>query len=223
MTNPTEQLAAWNQAAYDSAMNYARASLASAEQLLRLNLETARATLDQASRATRELMSVSDPQQFMQAADEARAGQHAAGRRLRAERVRDRQPGAARDVEAVRGPDQPRLEGHGAGAENLGKGAPGAEMQSAALKSTLAASSAMMESLNQATRQFAELSEATMKAAAAQMVKGFGKNWRPRVPPRTAPPRRGRSAYCPAPYCMCCPPLMAMFAPVTNAASSEQR
>ena len=34
----------------------------------------------------------------------------------------------------------------------------------------------MMESLNQATRQFAELSEATMKAATAQMVKGFGKN-----------------------------------------------
>jgi hypothetical protein len=34
----------------------------------------------------------------------------------------------------------------------------------------------MMESLNQATRQFAELSENTMKAAAAQMVKGAGKN-----------------------------------------------
>jgi gamma-glutamyl:cysteine ligase YbdK (ATP-grasp superfamily) len=63
-----------------------------------------------------------------------------------------------------------------AGADTLGKGAPGGDLQSAALKSTLAASSAMMESLNQATRQFAELSEATMKAAAAQMVKGFGKN-----------------------------------------------
>ena len=67
MTNPTQQLAAWNQAAYDAAMNYARASLASAEQLLRLNLDTARATLDQASRATRDLMSVTDPQQFLQA------------------------------------------------------------------------------------------------------------------------------------------------------------
>jgi hypothetical protein len=29
----------------------------------------------------------------------------------------------------------------------------------------------MIESLNQATRQFAELSEATMKAATAQMVR----------------------------------------------------
>ena len=62
-----------------------------------------------------------------------------------------------------------------AGAESLGKGAPGSEVSSAALKSTFAATSAMMESLNQATRQFAELSEATMKAAAAQMVKGVDK------------------------------------------------
>jgi hypothetical protein len=50
MTQPTEQIAAWNQAAYEAAMNYARASLASAEQLLTLNLETARATLDQAAK-----------------------------------------------------------------------------------------------------------------------------------------------------------------------------
>jgi hypothetical protein len=33
----------------------------------------------------------------------------------------------------------------------------------------------MMESLNLASKQFAELSEATMKAATAQMVKGPGK------------------------------------------------
>ena len=66
MTDPTAPLSAWNQAAYDAAMSYARASLTSAEQLLRLNLETARATLDQASRATRELMSAGDPQQFVQ-------------------------------------------------------------------------------------------------------------------------------------------------------------
>ena len=39
----------------------------------------------------------------------------------------------------------------------------------------LAATSAMMESLNQATRQFAQLSEATMKAATEQMVRGATK------------------------------------------------
>jgi hypothetical protein len=60
-------------------------------------------------------------------------------------------------------------------ADRLGKNAPGGEMQAAALKTTLAATSAMMESLNKATRQFAALSEATMKAAAEQMVRGASK------------------------------------------------
>jgi len=176
MPNPTEHLAAWNQAAYEATMSYARASLASAEQLLRLNLETARATLEQATRATRDLMSVSDPQQFMS---------------LRTKLAQDNMQQAAtyaQSVYAIVSQTQAQLaklfeeqvartsKDMAAGAETLGKAGPGGELQSAALKSTLAATSAMMESLNQATRQFAELSETTMKAAAAQMVKGAGKN-----------------------------------------------
>jgi phasin family protein len=176
MTNPTQQFAAWNQAAYDATMTYARASLASAEQLLRLNLETARATLDQASKATRELMSVTDPQQFMS---------------TRAKLAQDNMQQAAtyaQSVYAIVSQTQRELsrlfeeqlarvsKDMAAGAESLGKSVPGGEIQSAALKSTVAATAAMMESLNQATRQFAELSETTMKAAAAQMVKGVGKD-----------------------------------------------
>jgi len=176
MPNPTEQLAAWNQVAYEATMSYARASLASAEQLLRLNLETARATLEQATRTTRDLMSVSDPQEFMS---------------LRTKLAQDNMQQAAtyaQSVYAIVSQTQAQLaklfeeqvgrasKDMAAGAETLGKALPGGEMQSAALKSTLAATSAMMDSLNQATRQFAELSESTMKAAAAQMVKGASKN-----------------------------------------------
>jgi phasin family protein len=176
MPDPTEQFAAWNQAAYEATMSYARASLASAEQLLRLNLETARATLEHATRATRDLMSVSDPQQFVS---------------LRARLAQDNMQQAAtyaQSVYAIVSQTQAQLtklfeeqitrasKDVAAGAETLGKGVPGGELQSAALKSTLAATSAMMDSLNQATRQFAELSERTMQAAAAQMVKGAGKN-----------------------------------------------
>lgn len=176
MPDPTEQFAAWNQAAYEATMSYARASLASAEQLLRLNLETARATLEQATRTTRELMSVNDPQQFLS---------------LRTKLAQDNMQQAAtyaQSVYAIVSQTQSQLaklfedqisrasKDMTAGAETLGKSIPGTEMQSAALKSTLAATSAMMDSLNQATRQFAELSESTMKAAAAQMVKGAGKN-----------------------------------------------
>ena len=176
MTNPTEQLAAWNQAAYDAAMNYARASLTSAEQLLRLNLDTARATLDQASRATRDLMSVSDPQQFLQARTKL-AQDNMQQAAAYAQSVYAIVSQAQREMSKLFEEQIGRVtKDMAAGGDALGKGAPGADLQSAALKSTLAASSAMMDSLNQATRQFAELSEATMKEAAAQMVKGFGKN-----------------------------------------------
>jgi phasin family protein len=176
MTNPTEQLAAWNQAAYDAAMNYARASLTSAEQLLRLNLDTARATLDQASRATRDLMSVSDPQQFLQARTKL-AQDNMQQAAAYAQSVYAIVSQAQREMSKLFEEQMGRVtKDMAAGADPLGKSAPGTDFQSAALKSTLAASSAMMESLNQATRQFAELSEATMKEAAAQMVKGFGKN-----------------------------------------------
>jgi phasin family protein len=176
MTNPTEQLAAWNQAAYDAAMTYARASLTSAEQLLRLNLETARATLDQASRATRDLMSVTDPQQFVQARTKL-AQDNMQQAATYAQSVYAIVSQAQREMSKLWEEQMSRVsKDMTAGGDTLGKSGPGAEFQSAALKSTLAASSAMMESLNQATRQFAELSEATMKAAAAQMVKGLGKN-----------------------------------------------
>ena len=176
MANPTEQFAAWNQAAFETAMGYARATIASAEQLLRLNLDTARATLDQASQATRDLMSVSDPQQFLIVRTKLAQDnmQHAAAY---AQSVYALVSQTQRDLSRLFEEQLGRVsKDMAAGAESLGKSIPGADMQSAALKSTLAATSAMMESLNQATRQFAELSEATMKAATAQMVKGTGKS-----------------------------------------------
>lgn len=176
MTDPTEQLAAWNQAAYDAAMNYARASLTSAEQLLRLNLDTARATLDMATRSTRDLMSVSDPQQFVQARTKL-AQDNMQQAATYAQSVYAIVSQAQREISKLFEEQISRVaKDVVTGTGGPGKGAPGADLQSAALKSTLAASSAMMESLNQATRQFAELSESTMQAAAAQMVKGFDKN-----------------------------------------------
>jgi phasin family protein len=175
MTQPTDQIAAWNQAAYEAAMSYARASLSSAEQLLTLNLETARATLDQAAKATRDLMSAGDPQQLMALRTQlAQTNMQQAATYAQSvyEIVSQTQAHLGKLFEQQMGRLTREM---AAGAETLGKGASGSEASSAALKSTFAATSAMIESLNQATRQFAELSEATMKAATAQMVKGVGK------------------------------------------------
>jgi len=171
MSQPTDQIAAWNQAAYDAAMSYARASLASAEQLLTLNLETARATLDQAAKATRELMASGDPQQLMAMRTrlaQTNMQQAATYAQSVYEIVSQTQSHLGKLFEDQLGKLTREM---AASAETLGKGAAGTEVSSAALKSTFAATSAMIESLNQATRQFAELSEATMKAATAQMVK----------------------------------------------------
>lgn len=156
-------------------MNYARAGLSTAEQLLRLNLDAARSALEQNSKATRDLLSVTDPQELMtlrtrlaetnmqQAAAYANSvyGLVSETQSALAKMFEDGVARFSRDVAES--------------SEKLGKSAPGGDMQAAAVKSTLAATSAMMESLNQATRQFAALSEATMKAATEQMVRGASK------------------------------------------------
>jgi len=175
MIDPTKQMAQWNQAAVEAAMGYARAGLTTAEQLLRLNLDAARATLEQNSKVTRELMSASDPQDLMALRSrlaETNMQQAAAYANSVYELVSETQGALAKMFEeGIARFSKDVTES----ADKLGRNAPGAEVQAAALKSTLAATSAMMESLNQATRQFAELSEAAMKAATAQMVRGASK------------------------------------------------
>jgi len=175
MIDPTKQMADWNQAAVDAAMSYARAGLTTAEQLLRLNLDAARATLEQNTKATRELLSANDPQELMALRSrlaETNMQQAAAYANSVYELVSETQSALSKMFEdGVARFSRDMTES----AEKVGKNAPGGEIQAAALKSTLAATSAMMESLNQASRQFAALSETAIKAAAAQMVRGATK------------------------------------------------
>jgi len=175
MIDPTKQMADWNQAAVDAAMSYARAGLTTAEQLLRLNLDAARATLEQNTKATRELLSANDPQELMALRSrlaETNMQQAAAYANSVYELVSETQSALSKMFEeGVARFSKDMSES----ADKAGKNAPGGEIQAAALKSTLAATSAMMESLNQASRQFAALSESAIKAAAAQMVRGATK------------------------------------------------
>ena len=175
MADPKEQLAAWQKAALESTLAYAQASIASTEQLLKLNLEAARNSLEQAGKNTRELLSISDPQELVQ---------------LRAKIAQTNMQQSASYAQNIYeivsqtqalltklGEEQyARLNGEAAaGAEQLSKGAPGADVAAATVKSTLAASKAMMDNLNRAAKQFAELSEASIKAATAGMFNIGGK------------------------------------------------
>lgn len=169
MANPQEQLAAWQKAVLESTLSYAQASIASAEQLLKLNLEAARNSLDQAGKNTRELLSISDPQELVQL------------RAKIAQMNMQQSASYAQNVYEIVSQTQALLTKLGeeqyarlnkeatAGAEQLSQSAPGADVAAATIKSTLAASNAMLDNLNRATKQFAELSEASIKAATAGM------------------------------------------------------
>ncbi|MBE0615727.1 MAG: phasin family protein [Burkholderiales bacterium] len=169
MANPQEQLAAWQKAALESTLSYAQASISSAEQMLKLNLEAARSSLEQAGKNTRELLAISDPQELAQL-------------RAKIAQVNMQQSASyAQNIYEIVSQTQALLTKLGeeqysklnkeaaAGAEQLSKSAPGAEVTAAAVKSTLAATNAMMDNLNRAAKQFAELSEANIKAATAGM------------------------------------------------------
>ena len=175
MANPNEQLAAWQKAALESTLSYAQASLASAEQLLKLNLDAARNGIEQAGKNTRDLLSISDPQELMQL------------RTKIAQTNMQQTASYAQNIYEIVSQTQALLtklneeqflrlnKEAAASAEKLSKGTPGADVASATVKSTLAATNAMMDNLNRATKQFAELSEASIKAATAGMFNIGGK------------------------------------------------
>lgn len=175
MATPTDTFAAWQKAALDATIACTQATLASAEQLFKLNLETARKSLEQQTQSTRELLSVSDPQQLVaMRAKLAQQGmqQSAAYATSIYEIVSQTQAHLSQLTET----QFSRLNQNVVkGAEGLGTSAPGAEMATAALKSSMAASSALLDGMNRAARQFQELSEASIKAATANMVRGSGK------------------------------------------------
>lgn len=167
-----QPLADWQKAAIDASLASARSALESAEQLMRLNLATARATLEQQTQAAQEILAVKDPQQL-----EA----------LRAKLAQTSMQNSANYAHAIYeivNESQARLtklaqdqmsqlsEGTSKATAAMGQGAPGADVAANALKSTMAASNSVLESLRKASQQFAELSEANMKAVTSSMFNG---------------------------------------------------
>ena len=175
MANPNEQLAAWQKAALESTLTYAQASLSSAEQLLRLNLDAARNSLEQAGKNTRDLLAISNPQELAQLqAKFAQANMQQTA--SYAQNIYEIVSQTQSMLTKLNEEQFSRLNKDAvAGAEKLSKGAPGGDVAANTVKSTLAATNAMMDNLNRATKQFAELSEASIKAATAGMFKTGGK------------------------------------------------
>jgi phasin family protein len=181
MAQIPEQLSLWQKAAIDASIAYAQTALTSAEQLLRLNLEAARTALEQQAQAARDLLTTNDPQELAQL------------RTRLAQNSMEKTASYAQGVYELVSQTQAQLAGL---AEQQfarvneqflkyaapGSTAPGSEVTAAAVQSSLAASAAMMENLNRATKQFADLSEATIRAAASNMVRTVTKGQQTQPP-----------------------------------------
>lgn len=171
-----QPLADWQKAAIDASLASARSALEGAEQLMRLNLATARATLEQQTQVAQEILAVKDPQQLE------------ALRTKLAQASMQSSANYAHAIYEILSESQARLtklaqeqmsqlsEGASKATAAMGQGAPGADVAANALQSTMAASSSVLESLRKASQQFAELSEANMKAVTSSMFNsGKGK------------------------------------------------
>jgi phasin family protein len=166
MAQAPEQLSGWQRAAIDTTIACAQTALAGAEQLLSLNLEAARTALEQHAEATRALLGATDAHEL----------QRLRGRL--AQQTMQQAAAYAREVYELVSETRTQLARHaerqmaGFGDDLLrrtaqaGPAAPGAEVAVAAVRSSLDASAAMVENLSRATRQFADVSEATIRAAA---------------------------------------------------------
>ena len=172
MTDKTEPATGWQKAAIDATIDYTRFALNGAEQLLKLNIENARSVLEQNGHIARELLSAKD------------AGELAGLRVKLAQECMLRNASYIQTLVEVVSQTQAHLAGVAenqlsrinrdlfdeAGAAT--HGIPGSQLGLDAAKSSIMATSAVLDNLSQAARQFQELSEASIKAATADMVRG---------------------------------------------------
>ena len=175
MSTPTDAFAAWQKAVLDSTLAGVQATLVGAEQLFKLNIDTAHSVLEQQSQAARDLLLITDPQQLLAARSrlaQTNMQQSAAYAQTIYEILSQVQSQVAKLAEEQFSRlNKNMIEG----ADLLSKGAPGSEVTVAAVKSSMAASAMIVENLNRAAKQFQELSEANIKAATAHMVNSAGK------------------------------------------------
>jgi phasin family protein len=166
MNNGTEQLKQLNQTSLDAASRLSNIALTGAAQLTKLQLDSARAALADTTGNAKALLSVTEPQEFMTLRSHIAEAQIKSAislmkgmydiatqtqgefTRFAEERYADFNKGMVTML------------------DQAGKSAPGADVAIAGIKSTLAASTAAIESMTKAAKQVAGMADANFKAAA---------------------------------------------------------
>ncbi len=166
MYNATEQFAELNNAGVDHALRLAQVALDNTERLVRLQLDVAKAALDDNVKNTKALSEVKDLQDFISL------------RTKLAENSVEKAMGYSRSVYEVASEAHAEVsklveEGLAAYTKNIAslvekaaKNAPaGSDAAVSALKSTVAATTAAIDTLTKASKQVASFADASVKAA----------------------------------------------------------
>ena len=173
---PEQQIPAFNKEAVEAALSFAQLSMASAERLMRLQLDAAKTFVAEQTESARALAEAKNPESMM--ALRTRLTEQAVERAVGFSRnvyevATETQQQFAKLVEERMAASQQQISG---AMENLFKAAPGGSNAAIdAVRSTMAATQSAMEGMTKAAKQAAELAEANVKAvtdAATSAMKG---------------------------------------------------
>lgn len=172
MATVNEQVNDFQKTAVDAAVKFARVSVDNAERLIAINMEATKATLDESARNLKVISSVKDVQELntvrTKMAENSLEYAMAYSRTVY-ELATNAQAEYSHLVEQRVGEFQKNLV---EGLDKVSKTAPaGSDVAVAALKSSLAASNAAMDTMTKAFKQAATYADANIKAAATGAAK----------------------------------------------------
>ena len=166
MSINTEQFTAANKATVDSLLSVANTALASAERIAALNLNTARAALEDTVSGVQSVMSAKDPQAALAAQSslaKPAVDKAVAYSRSMIEITTQTQQELAKMVEAQFGDFQKSIAGL---VEKASKSAPaGSEGAVAIIQNAMAAANSAFGNMSTMAKQFSETAQANMAAA----------------------------------------------------------
>jgi phasin family protein len=177
-----EQFAASNKAYVESMMNIANTAFASAERLAALNLNTARAVLEDSAAGAKSLLSIKDVQEIVTTQStltKPALEKFVAYSRSVYEIGAQTQEELTKVFEAQYGELNKNIS---SALDKAAKSAPaGSDVAVAAVKSAIAAANSAYDSINKAAKQVAEIAEANVAAATNATVKAVNAGAAPKV------------------------------------------
>ena len=175
MTNTPEQIVAANKANVETLLALANTAFASAERIAALNLNTARAVLEDTVASAKALMGAKDVQDALSiqaSLAQPNVEKAVAYSRSVYEISAQTQEELSKMIEAQFGDFQKTVASL---LDKAAKSAPaGSDVAVAAVKSAIAAATSAFDNMNKAAKQVAEIAEANVAAATNATVKAVG-------------------------------------------------